>query len=143
VVRIILAASFSYLAVQACRNSNLFGLVAGFVIASNLEEASAAALAELPIAPAYERVGQFVRFALSALIVVGMLIAVTRTIPAANGEIYRLSLQEYPFVFAHDAARFAGRPGMPDRALPRSHDNACQLASIARQATRHALAATA
>jgi hypothetical protein len=117
VVRIILAVSFSYLAVQACRNSNLFGLVAGFVIASNLEEAAAAALAELSIAPAYERVGQFVRLALSALIVVGIVIAVTRTIPAANGEIYRLSLQEYPFVFAHDAARFAGRPGMPDRAL--------------------------
>jgi hypothetical protein len=117
VVRIILAASFSYLAVQAYRNANLFGLVAGFVIASNLEEAAAAALAKGPIAPACERVGQFVRFALSALIIVGIVTAVTRANPGTNGEVYRFSLQEYPFVFAHDAARFAGRPGMPERAL--------------------------
>jgi tetratricopeptide (TPR) repeat protein len=117
VVRIILAASFSYLALQAYRNANLFGLVAGFVIALNLEEAGAGALAEGPIAPACERAGQFVRFALSALIIVGIIFAVTRAIPVTNGEVSRLSLQEYPFVFAHDAARFAGRPGMPERAL--------------------------
>ena len=45
VVRMLPAAIFSCLAMQATRNANFFGLVAGFVIASNLGEWTAAVLA--------------------------------------------------------------------------------------------------
>ena len=117
VVRMLLAAIFSCLAVQATRNANFFGLVAGFVIASNLGEWTAAVLAERPVVPACEQVGQFARAAMSALTVVGIVGGMTGAIAGAYGGFYRPSLREHPLVFAHAAARFAGRPGMPARAL--------------------------
>ena len=35
----------------------------------------------------------------------------------STGERRRLGLRERPLLYAHEAARFAGRPGLPDRAL--------------------------
>ena len=46
--RIALAAAFGYLALQAIRNANLFGLAAGFVLAGNLGEWAAELSAEGP-----------------------------------------------------------------------------------------------
>jgi tetratricopeptide (TPR) repeat protein len=42
---------------------------------------------------------------------------VTNRLYAAAEESYRFGIRERPFYYAHDACRFAGRPGFPDRAL--------------------------
>ena len=108
VFRMLLAAIFSYLAVQAYRNANLFGLAAGFVIASNLGEWTAAVLAEHPVVPADERRGQLIRATMSALTVVGIIVRMTGAIAGAFGDVYRLSLSEDPLQFAHQACAVRG-----------------------------------
>ena len=115
VVRLILAASFGFLGMQAFRNANLFGLVESFVIASNLDEWAGALLAEGPVASRPERGEPFVPSALSGVVIVGVVITVTWAILGTNDEVCSCQPAGIPaFMFAHDAAtRFAGRPGMP------------------------------
>ncbi len=63
----------------------------------------------------------FVRFALNGFLVVLLgsinLTVVTGSFLRATGEPRQFGLGESPLVYAHRAALFAGRPGMPDRAL--------------------------
>ena len=119
--RIILAAAFGYLALVAVRNINLFGVVAGFVLAWNLGEWAAA------LAPSAEGVGPAQRWAacraLGAKAGIATLIGLWITAIVSGwffrftGELRRFGLGEAPLAYAHDAARFAGRPRMPRRAL--------------------------
>jgi tetratricopeptide (TPR) repeat protein len=117
--RLILAAVFSYLAIQAVRNVNLFGLVAGFVMACNLGELAgelaAVVRARWPRASAVA--GLAARGALAVGIGLWIIAIISGSFFRSTGEQRRFGLGEMPLAYAHDAARFAGRPGLPGRAL--------------------------
>jgi len=115
--RMILAAAFGYLAVQSVRNINLFGLVAGFVAAWNLGEWAADLEADIASKWPLTVAGLVAPVAMACLI--GLLITgiVADWFTSATGEQRRFGTHESPLVYAHEAARFAGRRGLPDRAL--------------------------
>jgi tetratricopeptide (TPR) repeat protein len=115
--RILLSAAFSYLALQAVRNANLFALMAGFVLAANLGEWWAELRPEHSSASMSRGRSLVTRMLLIAVIVPGTIyIATTASFPARGGAI-RVGLREKPLTFAHEAAIFASKPGMPERAL--------------------------
>ncbi|HZW29556.1 MAG TPA: hypothetical protein VFF52_02550 [Isosphaeraceae bacterium] len=119
--RMVLVAAFGYLALQAFRNISLFALVAGFVLACNLAEWAAELSAELPAGRrrpgAWPAAGLAARVALAALVGLGIFTIVSGRFFRATGEPRRFGLREAPLAYPHEAARFAGRPGLPDRAL--------------------------
>jgi tetratricopeptide (TPR) repeat protein len=116
---LVLAATFGLLAVLAIRNINLFGLVAGFVLTCSLGAWLAEAAGQLAARSSNS--------ALAARFVVrGLLIGLVSLLLAAiisdrffrlTGEARRFGLRETPLAYAHEAARFAGRSGLPERAL--------------------------
>ena len=113
VFRLLLSAAFTYLSFQAVRNINLFGLVAGAVLAWNIGEWAALLAAG--------RTLRFVSWGARGLVagVVALWIGalVTDRYYSLVGDYMHFGLRERPWTFAHAAARFAGRPGLPDRAL--------------------------
>jgi tetratricopeptide (TPR) repeat protein len=115
--RLLLAAAFSTLSVLAVRNVNLFGLVAGTVLAWNL----AGWLAALATAGPRARPPRVPTWAMDALIVGAMTAwgygIVTDGYHRLAGEDIHFGFRERPLMFAHQAAGFAGRPGLPPRAL--------------------------
>jgi len=115
--RLILALAFGYLAIQSYRNMSFFGLVAGFVLAWNLGEW--AADLETGIAAKRPLILAGLLAPLAVACVIGLLIAgvVADSFTSATGGQRRFGTRESPLVYAHEAARFAGRPGLPDRAL--------------------------
>jgi tetratricopeptide (TPR) repeat protein len=116
-LRLLLAGAFGYLALQAVRNASLFGLVAAVVLAWNLGE-WVAALREVGPGAAPGRVLAWgLRLGGVALLGLWVFALATDRYYPWTGQPQRLGLSEKPFLFAHDAARFAGRDGMPDRAL--------------------------
>lgn len=114
--RIALAVAFGYLAIQAIRNANLFAVAAAHVLAANLGE-WAAELSDARPDPGSDRR----RHALNGLVAVaaGFLAIATGSgwVFRATGERRSFGLGASPLAYAHDAARFAARPGLPDRAL--------------------------
>jgi hypothetical protein len=111
--RMLLAVAFTYLSFQAVRNINLFAMVGGAVLAWNLGESSAS------IAPArpHRRATLLPRALVLAMVSVWSLAVATNGYYAAVGDDIRFGLRERPWTFAHEAARFAGRPGLPRHAL--------------------------
>ncbi len=120
--RLLLAVAFGYLALAAVRNINLYGLVAGFVLAWNLGEWAAALAprsdgqAAAPGARALT-LSLTVRVALAGFVIVWIGAIVSGRFFAATGEQRAFGWHESPLAYAHAAARFAGRPGLPTRAL--------------------------
>jgi tetratricopeptide (TPR) repeat protein len=115
--RLLLTVAFSYLALTAYRNGSLFAIAGGAVIAWNLGEwASALAETEGPTR-ARLRAGWGLRLGVLALLTAWVVFLAADQYYPWVGQPRRLGLGERPFLFAHDAARFAGRPGLPDRAL--------------------------
>ena len=117
----IVAVAFGYLALQAIRNMSLFGLAAGFVLTWNFAgwATDLAALGSpAPLGRRASRVpGLAARVALAGIL--GLLIFTISSgrFFRATGEPRRLGLRESPLAYAHQAAQFAARPGLPDRAL--------------------------
>ncbi len=109
----ILAATFAYLGLLAIRNMSLFGFVSGAVFAASLGEW----VAQL------SHGGRLTRFATAARLavigVVGLLAmsVVTGKLFLAAEDCHRFGLRERPFYYAHEACKFAGMSGLPDRAL--------------------------
>ena len=113
------ASAFSVLALLAIRNINLFGLVAGFVLTGNLgewvlelRENDAAGWPKPWRAP-----GWAVRALLIGVTGLWLAAVVSDRFFRVTGEARRFGLGESPLAYAHDAARFAGQPGLPERAL--------------------------
>lgn len=111
--RMLLAAAFTYLSFQAVRNISLFAMAGGAVVAWNLGEWATS------IAPARpHRLAGWVPQAMVILLVAAWSLGVvTDRYYTLVGEDVRFGLRERPSTFAHQAARFAGRPGLPGRAL--------------------------
>jgi tetratricopeptide (TPR) repeat protein len=118
---LLLFAAFSYLSLQATRNSHQFAAVVGSVTAWNFAEWVAAVRRRRA-----ERVGSAGSpiSARSVLIprlaAAGAILAVLAWVGSGafykmTGEGRTISLGEEPVFFAHEAARFAGRPEMPAR----------------------------
>ncbi len=119
--RIILSVAFSYLALTAVRNINLFALVAGFVLSWNLDEWAFELASSRPeVAPMQRSIvpaGLIARGGLAILVGLWIAAIASGWFFRATGEARRFGLGESPLAYAHEAAKFAGRPGMPQRAL--------------------------
>ncbi len=139
--RLLLFSGFLYLAWQASRNTNIFSLVAATMMTANLAE-----LWKLwpeladgePESPKIKSAGQRreqlpplrapgMRFspqslrqgnlAVCALFVGWLALAVTGVWGRFAGEKNVFGFGERPWWFGHEAMKFAGQPGFPDRAI--------------------------
>jgi tetratricopeptide (TPR) repeat protein len=135
--RLLLAGAFAYLALAALQNWSRFALVAGTVIAWNfaewwheLTEASFQLRGRLPYLPHTGQVRQpaphaswqpiwawSVRGGLALALPVWIALLLSDRYYVHTGELRRFAFREQPLEFAHEAAVFAGQPGLPERAL--------------------------
>ena len=126
VFRTLLFAAFSYLAWKASRNTNVFSLVAGFVLAENLGEI----LGRLQRAPnagsvgyvadaasirddVYDGIGHIMERVVGVLLLLMIAAVVTGEWNHAAEKIRPFGLGETRHWYAHDAARFMQQPGFP------------------------------
>jgi tetratricopeptide (TPR) repeat protein len=119
--RLLLYASFSLLSLQATRNSHQFAAVVGSITAWNFGEWAAATrrrravLAGSAAAPA---AAPFVPQAIAAVATLSVLVWVgSGSFYDMAGEKRTIGLGEEPLWFPHEAAKFAGRPELPERFL--------------------------
>ena len=115
--RMILAVAFGYLGLQAIRNANLFGLVGGFVLSANLGEWASQIVAEYPASRPRRVITLGARVLVAGLLLLLILATVSGGVFHATGERRGFGMFASPIAYAHDAARFAGQPGMPEHAL--------------------------
>ena len=115
--RILLAGAFAYLALQALQNWSRFALVAGAVLSWNFAEWAAEMLAAAPAGKGRLAAGWVLRAALALTLGVWIAALAADRFYIHTGEPRHFAFREEPLAFAHDAAIFAGRPGLPDRAL--------------------------
>ena len=118
---LIIAILFGYLALQAIRNMNLFGLASGVVLTWNLGgwardlASTDGSVSRRGPAPVFARLAA--RSLVASLIGLMIFTVMTGRFFRATGERRRFGLGESPAAFAHDAARFAGHASLPDRVL--------------------------
>jgi tetratricopeptide (TPR) repeat protein len=95
--------------------------VAGFALAGNLGQWTAELADAVPAGRraswSWLAAGVAARIALAALAGLLIVTTVNGRFFRATGEPRRFGLHASPLAYAHEAARFAGRPGLPDRAL--------------------------
>jgi tetratricopeptide (TPR) repeat protein len=115
--RLVLALAFGYLGLSADRNSGLFGLVAGTVLAWNFGEWAGELTTTSEWSNRWALIPAMARTALAVVLLVGLGLVVTDRFYPAVGYLLHFGLRERPLTFAHEAARFAGKPGLPNRAL--------------------------
>ena len=115
--RLLLAGSFAYLSLLAVQNWSRFALVAGCILMWNFAEWAA----EIRAATPPSRKGIAVVYGFRVLLIAVLGLWVTALV---NDQFYihaglsrHFAFREEPLAFAHDAAVFAGQPGLPDRAL--------------------------
>ena len=115
--RLLLAAAFAYLSFQAMRNLNLFALASGVVLSWNLSDWVAQMLAERAPTRSTKATVWAARGAVAALFAVWLAAIGSGAWNDQVNRGHRLGVGELAGEFAHDAARFAGRKGLPDRAI--------------------------
>jgi hypothetical protein len=107
-------AAFAYLAWQSSRNSALFAIAGGWVVASNFAElASAAPSAK----PQRFRFGPVALAAALGLLIVSMPTDLFWEL-ARSESPRRFGFGEVPNLFAQESAQFLGREGMPQNVFP-------------------------
>jgi hypothetical protein len=124
-MRLLLFTAFSLLSLQATRNSHQFAAVVGAVTAWNFGEWAAAirrrriALSspESGPAPPSNSTSLTPRFVAAAAIASVLVWVGSGWFYEMTGEKRTIGLGEEPLWFPHEAARFAGRPEMPERFL--------------------------
>lgn len=116
--RLLIFVAFTLLGLQATRNSNQYAAVAGAVTAWNLAE-WAASISERrrSKADAKRRLAgsSAPRFATFAVVGIAFVAVASGGFYRWTGEGRRVGLDFEPLWFPHDAVKFAGKPGMPDR----------------------------
>jgi tetratricopeptide (TPR) repeat protein len=115
--RILVAAAFAYLALLAMQNWTRFALVAGTVLAWNFGEWAAELTAHHRPGWGGAALGRALRVGLAGVLAVWVVLLLADGYYVHTGEPRHFAFREEPLEFAHDAAIFAGQPGMPDRAL--------------------------
>jgi len=127
--RLALFAAFSLLAWNATRNVAIFAIASGVVLSANCAEAlelrsrrAHSSGARMRLRPAFDLAVTALLAAFAASVISGHWVALW-------GEKKAFGLGERPGYFAHDAARFAGQAGMPDRAFA-SHFGVASLYSF-------------
>ncbi|MGP0064565.1 MAG: tetratricopeptide repeat protein [Isosphaeraceae bacterium] len=123
--RLLLFAAFSFLSLQATRNSHQFAAVVGSVTAWNFGEWAAAirrrrlALSDLGSKPAPASTSAAMGPRIAAAVAISMVLVWVGSgwFYEMTGEKRTISLGEDTFFFPHEATRFAGRPEMPDKFL--------------------------
>ncbi len=115
--RLLLAAAFAYLSFQAMRNLNLFALAAGAVLSWNLSDWAAEIAEERKSARGAGPTVWAARGALACLLAAWLAAIGSGAWNEHVASGHRLGLGEMAGEFAHGAARFAGREGLPDRAI--------------------------
>ncbi len=122
VMRLLLFAGFSHLAWKATRNTSIFSLVAAFIACENF------AAARVGVAkPTVARPQRYWNWGLTALLT-GLICAVVTGVWNDIGDRnkpYRLG--EARWWFIHDAAKFVGQPGFPERAFVANNGQAAVL----------------
>ena len=116
--RLMLYATFSYLSFRATRNSHQFAAVVGTVTAWNFGEWGAAiAERRLTRKPSAEKssLALVPRLSVSALVALAIALVGGGQFYAWAKEGRLVGWGERPLWFAHDASKFAGSPGMPER----------------------------
>jgi tetratricopeptide (TPR) repeat protein len=114
--RVLLAGAFASLGLMALQNWTRFALVAGTVLAWNFGEWAAQLAAAWPgRRPA--AAGWGLRAALAGALGLWVAALATDGYYVHTGFPRHLGFREQPLQFAHEAVQFAGRPGLPDRAL--------------------------
>lgn len=123
--RLLLTSAFGFLALQALQNWTRFALVAGTVLTWNFGEwvyavQAATRQRSLPdrrLHPAALAAASVFNLLL-AVVLLGWIVLLARDrFYIYTGLPRHFAFREEPLAFAHDAARFAGSPGLPDRAL--------------------------
>ncbi len=117
--RLLLYLTFCLLSLQATRNTHQFAAVIGSVTAWNFAEWAALLRrrrASLP-APVPNSSGMTLRVITSSVIAMLMVWILSGSYYALCGEHRTIGLGEEPLWFPHEATRFAGKPGMPERFL--------------------------
>ncbi len=117
--RLLLFGAFSYLSLQATRNSHQFAAVAGTVTAWNFAEWAGAipnrrALRKRPDRSSNPWPPRLLTF---ATLVLAYVFVGTGTFYQLAGEGRTLGLGEEPLWYPHEAAKFAGRDDLPDKLL--------------------------
>ena len=113
IFRLLLTTAFTFLAFQAIRNINLFGLVAGAVLAWNVCEW----LSRLAAGRPHRNGAWATNGVVTGLVVLWAAAVVSDRYYQLTGDNTHFGLREKPLTFAHAAARFAGRPGLPGAPL--------------------------
>lgn len=111
VFRLLLFVGFSHLAWEATRNTNIFSLVAGTLLCANLSEIPAARLK----ATSANRPARSLTVAAVLAGLIGFVVTGTWNRIGEGNKPFRLG--EHPSWFIHEAAKFAGQDGFPDRAF--------------------------
>ena len=130
VFRLLLFAAFSYLSLQATRNSHQFAAVVGTITAWNFGE-WAAALRRRRVEQRAAEAGPAPMPSLwmPRLVAGAAIVAVIAWVGSGlfyrmTGEGRTIAMGEEPLFFPHEAARFAGRPEMPAKFVSFHNANA-------------------
>jgi tetratricopeptide (TPR) repeat protein len=117
--RLLLAGAFAYLSLQALQNWTRFALVAGTVMTWNFAEWAAAMRSSQPQeSPNRARwLPACARLTLAAALGLWIVLLISDRFYIYSGFPRHFAFAEEPLAFAHDAVRFAGSPGLPERAL--------------------------
>ena len=115
--RMLVAAAFAYLSLQAVRNMALFALVGGAVLAWNFGEWGAAVTSR-SLGASRGIVGWVARGSTLVVLLLAIAGLISKRLYRWSGQPeLRVAVGEAPFVAPHDAARFAGQDDLPRRAL--------------------------
>jgi tetratricopeptide (TPR) repeat protein len=114
---VMIATAFSYLAITTINSLVRFSLVAGVILSWNLAPWLGRLIAQLPASRWQLRLKWSARALLACLLISWSAAVVSNRLPAFLNGSALFGFQESPLVFAHDAIRFAGQDGMPERAL--------------------------
>jgi tetratricopeptide (TPR) repeat protein len=117
--RLLLYVTFCLLSLQATRNTHQFAAVVGSVTAWNFAEWGASLQRRRARTQAARLSSWSVpRRAIPACVTLALLVWIlSGSYYAVCGESRTIGLGEEPLFFPHEATRFAGKPGMPDRFL--------------------------
>ncbi len=124
--RILLFIAFTHLALKASRNTAIFALISGMILCDNLSDWFRMTVSRTEQEPNGAGAGRSFRFfdesflknSTSTLILLFLMTSVfTGYWHQWGGEGKVLGLGEQEAWYAHGASKFAGQPGMPDRAF--------------------------